>query len=211
MVVKKDRQDKRLRKKIEPYVWSYQILFSLVYLTVFGILIGLINFLLPPVRNIVFDYLIYLFLLSGQALSLYLYLKFFNLQGKILSLFKASVLLMSLIEAFFIWKYLFLLYQFLIMFGLASCGLAFIGYLSGEKQAKSFKIESPKTLPPFLLKASPFLWFVLFVLAGVGLPFLGVDQRNFIHFSLAPAVSVISALNIGFLGSLVKESISFGK
>ncbi|MCX7832485.1 MAG: hypothetical protein N2440_06265 [Actinobacteria bacterium] len=201
----------RIRRKVEPFVWSYQSLKTLLTLSILGLLLGIVSLLSGKYVNYFFHYLIYPFAVFGQISSYIFQKEYYEIERKIDGFYLLSIVLFALIEAFFIWKYILLLYQFLVMFGLAATGLAFLGLNSGIRQIEKFGLKPPSKRMARILYLAPFIWFILYLLAAFTLPLLRINSQNFIHFSLAPAFSVLSSLNIGFFGGFVKESIKLKK
>lgn len=205
------KKEKRVRKKAEPFIWSFEVLSSTFYLSLFGIFLGTVCALSGRYVNYFFHYLIYPFALFGQLMSIKAQLKIQKVDEKLRKYYALSLSLMVLIESFFIWKFLLVpnFYQFLLMFGVAANGLAFIGYLRGKDRVQKLGISVNHKVHSKLTVSSPFLWFATFLALTLLLPVLGIDSRNFIHFSLAPFLSVLSALNIGFVSGFIKDSVAF--
>lgn len=198
----KKKTEKRIKKRIEPFIWSYQVLFSFFYTSLLGIAIGVIVLLINGVMLRIFGYLLIPVFLFSQYLAFKARSTYFKAAGVIEKFILISALLMALIEGFLILKYFILLAQFLIILGVASSGLAFIGLLGGTKTAEKFKVSVlPKTERKILL-AFPFVWFVVLLALFALLPKFNVNPQLFSYFALAPSFSLFSAVNNEFVHSL---------
>lgn len=205
------KNEKRTRKKVEPFIWSYQTLNTLYVLSILGLLLGGVSLLSGRYVNYFFHYLVYPFAFFGQIFNYLSQNEYYEIDKRIEKFYILSLVLLVIIEAFFIWKYILFLYQFLVMFGLAASGLAFLGLNSGIRQVERLGLRPPSKNKARILYLVPFIWFILYLIAAFTLPLLKINSQNFIHFSIAPAFSVLSSLNIGFINGFLKESIKLKK
>lgn len=196
------KTEKRVRKKIEPFVWSYQVLYSLFYTSLLGIAVGLIVLLIKGELLNVFGYLLIPVFLFSQYVAFKARSTYVKAAGSVEKFILISALLMALIEGFLILKYFALLAQFLIILGVASAGLAFIGVLGGVKTAEKFKIRQLAERERKILLAFPFVWFGVLIALFALLPKININPQLFSYFALAPSFSLLSAVNNEFVQSL---------
>jgi hypothetical protein len=207
MANKKFKNKKRALKKIEPIIWSDQVLWSLLWLSLAGLMLGFITVALAKLADSFFHLLIYPFMIAGQFFALFVWDRFFEIDPKIRPFFIVSLVFLVIIEAFFIWKYILLLFQFLVMFGVAASGLAFIGHANQKKLGIISPLKRTHRKIYSRLGWLPFLWFLTYLAIVIVIPFLGINPQSFLHFSLAPSVAVIASLNLGFLSGFLRNSV----
>lgn len=196
------KRHKRTKKKIDPYVWSYQLMNSFLYTSLIGLFLGFVVLL---IKGVVFKYynfaLIAVFLFS-QYFSFKTREEYFYIANKLRGLILISVLLMAVIEGAFILKFFALLSQFLIILGVSGAGLAFIGLLGGKRLAEKFDIVPVPKKRLNILLALPFVWFFLVILIFLFLPRLDVNPQLFAGFLLAPSFALIATVNNEFVQTL---------
>jgi F0F1-type ATP synthase assembly protein I len=198
----KKRREKRVKKKIEPYVWSYQLLNSFLYTSITGLILGVLVFLVKGFLLSYFNFALIAVFLISQYLSFRTREEYIAVAPKLRSMILISVLLMAVIEGALILRFFVLLSQFLIILGVAGAGLAFIGILGGARSADRFKIVPVPEGRLRILLALPFIWFFLVLLIFLLMPRLGINPQLFAGFLLAPSFALISTVNNEFVQAL---------